>query len=117
MVDYTDSTQNLAINLETIGEGKLTTTKITAKDIEVYPIANDVSAVEGEGIRVVINTINDGVEDDVFCSLTNDNTQEIIHTFESHALAGAHINFTFSELWITMPTGDLNLKIDVGHIE
>ena len=114
MVDSIDSSQNFAVGLAGV-EGQIIIQKITAKGIEVYPTANPVSAIEGEEIPVIVTTINNGDTDMCFCSLINENTQEVIHTFRAQIGGGYITDWNF--IGPLMPAEDLILRVDAGHEE
>ncbi len=114
MVDYIDSTQNFTITL--IGEGLATVTLVKINDIEVYPIANPVSALEGTIITMNIQIRNDGFSDDLFCSITAPGWLGTSFRWYKEAGGISNLSVTATDNLI-MPVSNLNITIEAGHEE
>jgi hypothetical protein len=83
---------------------------ITAKDIEVYPTPNVVTALENENIVISV-TVEKDIDGNVYCQLVaNGNTVGLYSWFMTE------FNRTLY-FAVTMPPTDLNLTINCGHQE
>jgi hypothetical protein len=112
-----DDSQSFTIFLEVppIPEGKIFISLITAKDIEVYPTANYVTALENEPVQINVTVRKasgfETVDDDMWVTFIANGTE--VNTFRWF------MNTLTATQYVTipMPLEDLNLTINAGHEE
>lgn len=96
----------IAVRGEAVGEGFATITNINAPS----------NAYEGDAVQITSSIRNDGsVSDELWSTLTDTDNETIIGTRQS---ATHNSSETLDYSWtLTMPSKNLNIRLDAGHVE
>ena len=118
MVDIADQTQNITITL--VGEGQASIQAIPFIIINgdnANPVLPPFEASVGDSIQVIVEVLNLDFADTIFAKLTDTATGVLIERSEFFFDPAVTTVWAPALGLVTMPTGNLNLDIEVGHVE